>query len=829
MTGVAVPRPPAGETSERLALLLGLAAAGIAAAVALAIAYKAGVKGLDGVADTVRAAAAFSALLVACGYAPARLALPRAMWPHFALFVPAVGAAVGGILLTVLGFMHVPFEVSLSIVAGGLAVAGIAVRIRMGPARPDADEAKRAGGRLFTLGWPAYIAILLIAICLVPVYRDGFATLLGANPDGMLGAGTAQNLQHVVPGEVDASLPVDTVPSVWRSKYPIYYLLAGAASISGLDPVNVFPGVAAVLVALTAAAFLLFARYALRAGPGASVLAMGLVASDRVVAHLGLHPYFNQLWGTLALPMMLLFGFRFIREPTRRDGILLLLFLAFGLAAYPLMILFPAVALGTALWLTRRDRSGIWARKLRLPDLPLWVWIPIGIVAFPAALGLVWAVLEKVVDAADILLGGQSLAGWSGDLKHHLDPDWFFGVTGPIGYLGFAAVLGLGVLGLRRTERSVAVPLQAVVGVALALVVYFRIRDFGQYFEFKVLAFLFPVLLTGVAVYAGSLTAGGLRATRGLAGAGISAVLLLAMGTGAGEGGPRDAVAGAALDLRATRLGEGAAGRLEHPTRRPRRPPALGRLHARLPPRGVAEADRRHDLSRAAEGPQGRLHPHRRPAAADGAARCHRGAAVRERPLPDLPHGPEGAGPGPLLAALPRDARDQGRQLAREPGRDVGPEVGDPVTAGRLGRVHRHVGRGEQRAVGAGHVPDHRNADAGRRAHVRVAELDRLGAHVLEHALRGRMRGLAVGARQQHRELVAAEPPDQVGLARLGGQRVGDVPEEVVAGAVAVGVVDQLEPVDVEQQQGQLGSARGARARPRARGRPRSGGGLPGR
>jgi hypothetical protein len=348
----------------------------------------------------------------------------------------------------------------------------------------------------------------------------------------MLGAGTAQNLQHVVPGQVDASLPVDTMPSVWRSKYPIYYLLAGAASISGLDPVNVFPGVAAVLVALTACAFLLFARYALRAGPGTAVLAMGLVASDRVVAHLGLHPYFNQLWGTLALPLMLIFGLRFIREPTRREGILLLLFLAFGLAAYPLMILFPAVAFGTALWLARRERSGIWACGLRLPKLPLWAWIPIGIVAFPATLGLIWAITEKVVSASDILLGGQSLAGWSGDLKQHLDPDWFFGVTGVLGYVGFAVVLGLAVAGFRRTERSVGLPLQAVVAVALALVVYFRIRPFGQYFEFKVVAFLFPLLLTGVAVYLGGLAAGGLRSTRGLAAAAVAAGLMLAMGTG---------------------------------------------------------------------------------------------------------------------------------------------------------------------------------------------------------------------------------------------------------------------------------------------------------
>ncbi len=528
---VAAPGPVA---AGRRPLLLGLAAAGLAAAFALAIAGNAGVKGTSGLGDTLRAVGATGALLLVCGYAPARLLVPRSMWPHFPVFVPLVGAATAGFGLTILGFAKVPFDVSLPIVAGVGLVAAVAVRLRAGPATPDADDLAAAGGRLFTLGWPAYVAALLIALALVPVYRDGFATLLGANPDGMLGAGTAEFLQNASPGDVDPALPVDAMPSVWESKYPIYYVLAGAASISGLDPVQVFPGVAAVLIALTAAGFMLLARYGLRATAAASVLAMAFVASNRVTAHLGLHPYFNQLWGTFAFPMMLLFGLRFIWTPTRRDGILLALFLALGLAAYPLMILFPAVALGTAIWMQRKERTGIWALRPKLPRTRLWLWFPLALVVIPAGLALIAGVLDKSGDAIDVLTGSQSLLGWTGDLKHYYEIDWFFGAIGVIGLAGFIAVLWLAIVALRRLPDEIGKPLLWTVYVGLFFSFYFRIRTHGQYFEFKVVAFLLPLLLTAAAVQLGAF-AQGLRTRSALGAATGAAAILIAMGTGLGK------------------------------------------------------------------------------------------------------------------------------------------------------------------------------------------------------------------------------------------------------------------------------------------------------
>ena len=53
---------------------------------------------------------------------------------------------------------------------------------------------------------------------------------------------------------------------------------------------------------------------------------------------------------------------------------------------------------------------------------------------------------------------------------------------------------------------------------------------------------------------------------------------------------------------------------------------------------------------------------------------------------------------------------------------------------------------------------------------------------------------------QQHHELLAAEPADDVALAHLRPQRRGDRDQHVVPGEVAVGVVDRLEVVEVEDE-----------------------------
>ena len=84
---------------------------------------------------------------------------------------------------------------------------------------------------------------------------------------------------------------------------------------------------------------------------------------------------------------------------------------------------------------------------------------------------------------------------------------------------------------------------------------------------------------------------------------------------------------------------------------------------------------------------------------------------------------------------------------------------------------------------------------------------------------RRRSRDLAgVGERavlEQHAELVAAQAGQGVGLAHAGAQQRGDLLEHLVAGEVAAGVVDHLELVEVEVEEGVLrarSSARGVEA-----------------
>ena len=59
-------------------------------------------------------------------------------------------------------------------------------------------------------------------------------------------------------------------------------------------------------------------------------------------------------------------------------------------------------------------------------------------------------------------------------------------------------------------------------------------------------------------------------------------------------------------------------------------------------------------------------------------------------------------------------------------------------------------------------------------------------------------------ARQEHRELVAGEAGQRVRLARRLDEPRGDLAQQLVAVAVAEGVVDLLEPVEVDQHHGDV-------------------------
>jgi hypothetical protein len=119
---------------------------------------------------------------------------------------------------------------------------------------------------------------------------------------------------------------------------------------------------------------------------------------------------------------------------------------------------------------------------------------------------------------------------------------------------------------------------------------------------------------------------------------------------------------------------------------------------------------------------------------------------------------------------------------------------------GLFGAVHGHVGVLEQlRRVGAV-LGIHRDPDAGVQVEGDPADAEGL---LQRHAqLVGHRAGsLGGGAREQDGELVPAEPGDGIGFPQRPGEPLADLDEELIAMVVAEGVVDVLEPVQVQEQQ----------------------------
>src|SRR5215510_493411 len=118
----------------------------------------------------------------------------------------------------------------------------------------------------------------------------------------------------------------------------------------------------------------------------------------------------------------------------------------------------------------------------------------------------------------------------------------------------------------------------------------------------------------------------------------------------------------------------------------------------------------------------------------------------------------------------------------------------------RLAHIHGAVGL-LQRGARLRMAIEDGNADRGSGLHCAAAERD---AHavdrLLQHdSLRPRI-GLAE-IPQQHGELVAAEPADDVGGAHLAQERLDNCPQDLVARGMPIRIVDRLQPVDVEHQQ----------------------------
>ena len=251
---------------------------------------------------------------------------------------------------------------SLPLVLAAGAGSGIAVRARLGPWRD-------AGAGLLR---PAYVAAVVAVVALSPVWRTGFSTVVGQNGDVVLAVGSAQLVKEAPPTAVRPELPIDRIPLVWRSKYPIFYSLAAVSELSGLSVVAAFPLVAAALLAMASFGFFLFARYVLRAPPWAALAAMAAVGLGRLPLHIADHPFYNELWALFALPFILTAGAAFLRAPSGASLALLAVFGAIGTFAYPLMLPFPVLFLAVWAW---RERARL-RPFLRRPDGPAWVWVP---------------------------------------------------------------------------------------------------------------------------------------------------------------------------------------------------------------------------------------------------------------------------------------------------------------------------------------------------------------------------------------------------------------------------------------------------------------------
>lgn len=437
------------------------------------------------------------------------LALPAVLRRHEPLWVLPVGAAAAALELTLLGYAAVPFHVSLAVVLVlGVVLAAVALR-RARPRPPGALPRARArpgAAALARTAWPLYIAALIAAIALIPMLRAGFATVEGDGSDAHLAVGTAQFLQHHYPLDTVVGNPVDKVPLVWRSKTPIYYALAATSSLSGLEPYQAISTTAAAMLALALLGFFLLARELLRSSLLGAVAGMALVGLDRMVLHTVMHPYFNQTWGFFTIGFAIVLAWVSVGEGgrlrTRGAIALLLLFLAIGAFAYPLAAPIPVLALLVFWWRDRRQRRACGEPVRSLDPRRLvrersrvtrWSLLALAAVLIVPLLG----VAEKLSTGLNVAVDPTAtLRFWAGDLGAYF-PEHQFLALGSTTALYVAAPLLIAAvwLALRGRPRPLGAGIVALLALGVLGAIWFRERAYGQYFHFKLLSFVGPVLI----------------------------------------------------------------------------------------------------------------------------------------------------------------------------------------------------------------------------------------------------------------------------------------------------------------------------------------------
>jgi len=441
------------------------------------------VQGRGGVADAARVALACVGLFGIVGFAPTRLFLPAGLRRHELLWVLPVGAVGAALELALLVYAFVPFDIALGIVLAGGIAAGI-YAWRRDPGLPLARSARQAGVSVSwgTLLVPLYLAVLIGAIALVPMFRGGFVTVIGNGSDAHLAVGTADFLQDHHPNTAAPEEPVDRVPLVWRSKPPIYLAFGAVARVAGMEPYAVIATLQAALVALGALGFWLLARELLGAGAWAAGAAMGLVGLNRMTLFTAMHPYFNQMWGYMALPFAIVLAWYVVRRRSRGGLLLFASFLGVLVFAYPLAMPIPLIA-AIIFWAFERRRQG--RSLLRVPRLQnkrnlLWI-VPLFLLLL-------------------LPLQGYSLVNWGGDLTGFFPERYFLGFDeAGLGLAGMILLIGGLVIALRAAPRDIRWGLGGIVAFGVLAAFYFRPREYGWYFHYKALAFAAPL---GVAVAA---------------------------------------------------------------------------------------------------------------------------------------------------------------------------------------------------------------------------------------------------------------------------------------------------------------------------------------
>ncbi len=443
-----------------------------------------------------------------------RLLLPAPLRRHEPLWVLPTGGCAVGVAMTVLGFAHLPYPASLTIVlVVGVALGWFAVRRRGWP-KLDVRE----------LAWPSLIAFVVLVVALIPVIAvQHYVAPVGTGSDAHVAAGAANFLQHAYPTGVDTSVPINQIPSTWQSKFPIYYAFAGVSTVSGLATWQVLPVLAAMLLALAAVGLFLFARDVLGAPRGIALIAMGVAGLDRLALFTGLNPYFNQTWGWVTLPFTLVLGWWAVQpglSPSARRGTvgLLALFALVLVLAYPLAAPIPAVPLIVFAALERRRRIRAGERVFTLRSLYrgarslIWIVPAAVLLAIPVA-----GAVDKGVGAFNVLLPGHSLAGWGGDLGRYLPFNYALSLPSSLWYLPLVvAILALAAYGLASQHPSLKWGLGGLLALGVLLAIYFRHRAFGWYFEFKLLAFIGPLLMLMAVIGASRLRRFGAVALAGL-------------------------------------------------------------------------------------------------------------------------------------------------------------------------------------------------------------------------------------------------------------------------------------------------------------------------